>query len=151
MADKYSMAKGTQENGISRYPASPFRIFEDFFNDWALRSFEANRGRWTPAVDILEKDGNLLLRMEMPGLSERDIDIKSEGFVLTVSGERKDLQSEGYTYHKMESASGPFTRSFTLPETVDLESVKANCKNGVLSISISLRPEVRPRTIKVSA
>lgn len=102
-------------------------------------------------MDVLEKDGNLLLQIEIPGLSEKDINIKVEGSVLTVSGERKDLESEGYTYHKMESITGPFTRSFTLPDTANLDSVRANCKNGVLSITVSQKPEVKARTIKVTS
>jgi HSP20 family protein len=150
MADKYNMTKREQETGGSRYPASPFRMFEDFFNDWAWNSIGSDRSRCAPAVDILDKDGSLVLRMELPGLSEKDIDIKVEGSVLTVSGERKNLEAEGFIYHKMESPTGPFTRSFTLPETVDLDSIKANCKNGVLIVTLAQKPEVKPRTIKIS-
>jgi len=78
------------------YPASPFRLFEDFFNDWAFRSLEGRRGEtWTPPVDIVERDGNLLLMVSIPGLNEKDVELKVEGQVLTVKGERKSHEAEG--------------------------------------------------------
>ncbi len=133
------------------YPVSPFRVFEDFFNDWAFRSMEGRRGEtWTPAVDVMEKDGNLHLMVALPGLSEKDIELKIEGQVLTIKGERKSLEQEGYTYHQQESYSGSFSRSFTLPESTDLENIKAEYKNGILNILVPQKPEVKPRTIKVN-
>lgn len=140
------------ENKVGRnYPASPFRMFEDFFNDWAVRSMDNRRSEgWVPAVDVLEKDGNLILMASLPGLSEKEIELKVEGQVLSIHGERKSLESEGYTYHQTESRSGAFNRSFTLPETTDLENIKADYKNGVLTITVPQKPEVKPRTIKVN-
>jgi HSP20 family protein len=133
------------------YPASPFRVFEDFFNDWAVRSMENRRSEgWVPAVDVLEKDGNLILMASLPGLSEKEIELKIEGQVLTIRGERKSLDQEGYTYHQAESRTGAFNRSFTLPETTALDNIKADFKNGVLAITVPQKPEVKPRTIKVS-
>ena len=133
------------------YPASPFRLFEDFFNDWAFRSMEGRRGDgWTPAVDVLERDGNLHLMIALPGLSEKDIELKIEGQVLTVEGERKSKESEGYTYHQQESYCGTFSRSFTLPDTTDLDSIKADYRNGILDILVPQKSEVKPRTIKVN-
>jgi len=133
------------------YPASPFRLFEDFFNDWAFRSIESRRGQgWTPAVDILEKDGNVHLMVALPGLDEKDIELKVEGQVLTIKGERKIQESDGYTFHQQESSFGPFSRAFTLPDTTDLNSIKADYKNGILTILVPQKPEVKPRTIKVN-
>ena len=135
------------------YPASPFRLFEDFFNDWAFRSVEGRRAAdtWTPAVDVVEKEGNLHLMAALPGLNEKDIELKIEGQVLTIKGERKSRESEGYTYHQQESHCGTFSRTFTLPDSTDLENIKAEYKNGVLNIAIPHKPEIKPRTIKVSA
>jgi HSP20 family protein len=133
------------------YPASPFRMFEDFFNDWAVRSIENRKSEgWVPAVDILEKDGNLNLMVFLPGLIEKEIELKIEGQVLTIRGERKSLEHEGFTYHQSESRIGAFSRSFNLPDTTDLDKVKADYKNGILSITVPQKPEVKPRTIKVS-
>ncbi len=137
-----------KSSGKLGYPASQFRLFEDFFNDWATRTWRDAEG-WTPPVDILEKDGNILLMLSLPGMSERDVDLKIEGQVLTVKGERKS--QEGYGYHQTESFYGTFSRSFTLPDSVDLSSIKADYKNGILTITVPQKPEVRPRTIKISA
>ena len=139
------------ERTSRNYPASPFRLFEDFFNDWALRSMETRRAEtWEPPVDIAEKDGNLLLMASLPGINEKDIDLKIEGQVLTIKGEKKSKEQEGYAYHQQESRSGAFSRSFTLPDTIDLENIKADYKNGILIIAIPQKPEVKPRTIKVN-
>ena len=134
------------------YPASPFRLFEDFFNDWAFRSVEGRRAAdtWTPAVDVVEKEGNLHLMAALPGLNEKDIELKIEGQVLTIKGERKSQESEGYAYHQQESYYGAFSRSFTLPDSTDLDSIKADYKNGILSILVPQKPEVKARTIKVN-
>jgi HSP20 family protein len=133
------------------FPTSPFRLFEDFFNDWAVRSLEGRHGEsWTPAVDVVEKDGNLHLMASLPGMSEREIELKIEGQVLTIKGERKSRESEGYSYHQQESYYGPFSRAFTLPDSTDLENTKADYKNGILDVMIPQKPEVKPRTIKVN-
>jgi len=133
------------------YPTSPFRLFEDFFNDWAFKSLEDRHTEgWTPHTDIAEKDGNLQLMVSLPGMDEKEIDIKMEGQVLTVQGERKSPESEGFTYHRRESHYGSFSRSFTLPDSADLGNIKADYKNGILAVTIPQKPEVKPRTIKVN-
>jgi len=105
-----------------------------------------------PAVDILEKDGTLLLRAELPGVNEKEIDLKLEGNLLTLRGEKKIEKSEDNdNYHRIESYQGSFSRSFKLPETVDRDKIKAECKNGVLTVTIPQKPEVKPRDIPVSA
>jgi HSP20 family protein len=133
------------------YPASPFRLFEDFFNDWATRSIEGRRSEgWTPAVDIMEKDGNLLLMISLPGLNEKEIELKIEGQVLTVKGERKSQESDGYTYHRTESFYGSFSRSFTLPDSTDMQNIRADYRNGILTVTVPPKAEVKPRSIKVN-
>lgn len=152
MAPRITRSESGDKHTAS-YPASPFRLFEDFFNDWAVRSLEGRRGEregWTPAVDIVEKDGNLHLMLSLPGLNEKDIDLKVEGQVLTVKGERKSQESEGFTYHQQESYYGPFSRAFTLPDSTDLDNIKADYRNGILTIVVPQKPEVKPRTIKVN-
>jgi HSP20 family protein len=129
------------------------RLFEDFFNDFpvAMWGEQNQRENWTPAVDILEKDGNLILRAELPGISEKQIDVKLEGNTLTLKGERKmDKEENKNNYHRVESFYGSFTRSFRLPETVDVEKISADYKNGILTVTIPQKPEVRPREIPVS-
>ena len=131
------------------YPASPFRLFEDFFNDWAIRSIDDRRSEtWAPPVDVIEKDGSLILMASLPGMTEKDIELKVEGQVLTIKGERK--YEEGYIYHQQESRCGAFSRSFKLPDSANLDSVKAEYKNGILIVSVPQKPEAKPRTIKVN-
>jgi HSP20 family protein len=128
------------------------RLLEEFFNDFPLASYMSEpKDNWLPAVDILEKDGNLILRAELPGMSEKQIDVKLEGNTLTLKGERKmDNEDKKNNYHRVESFYGAFTRSFRLPDTVDLEKISADYKNGVLTVTIPQKPEVKPREITVS-
>jgi HSP20 family protein len=126
-------------------------LFDEFFNDRSFRSLQETARTWTPAVDILEKDGNLILRAELPGINEKEIDLKLEGNVLTLRGERKlEDEQESNNYHRIERFYGAFSRSFTLPETVDRDQIKADYKSGVLTVTIPQRPEVKPREIPVS-
>jgi HSP20 family protein len=123
---------------------------DEFFGDPFFSSVARSNDRWLPAVDILEKDGNLILRAEVAGVEEKDIDLKLEGNVLTLKGEKKQEHKEDHNnYHRMESFYGLFTRSFTLPETADRDQIKADFKNGILTVTIPQKPEVRPREIPV--
>jgi len=127
-------------------------LFEDFFNGLPFTSYSSEQNEsWVPAVDILEKEGNLILRAELPGMTEKQIELKLEGNTLIIKGERKmDKEDKKNNYHRVESYYGSFTRSFRLPETVDLDKISADYKNGVLTVTIPQRPEVRPREIPVS-
>lgn len=144
-----------------RRSASPARfladrpgLFESIFDDFPFaRSFVLDReSAAVPAVDILEKNGNLILRAELPGISEKDIELKLDGSVLTLKGERRlEDESKREDYHRIESFHGAFSRSFTLPETVEREKIKADFKNGVLTVTIPQKPELKPREIPVTA
>ena len=102
-------------------------------------------------MDIMEKDGNLIFRAELPGLQEKDIELKLEGNILTLKGERKmENENEKGTYHRVESFYGSFTRSFRLPDSIDAEKIHADYKNGVLTVTVPQKPEVQPREIPVS-
>jgi len=106
---------------------------------------------WMPAVDIFQtNDHELVLKAELPDMSREDIDITVENFVLTIKGEKKvpaDVKEE--QYHHVERRYGTFSRSFSLPQTVDSNRVVAEYKNGVLTVRLPLREEAKPRTIKV--
>jgi len=129
------------------------RLFEEFFNDFPLtNSFQDARENWNPAVDILEKDGNLVLRAELPGMTEKEIELKLEGNTLTLKGERKmEAEDKKNSYHRVESFYGSFLRTFRLPDTVDMDKISADYKNGVLTVTLPQKPEVRPREIPVSS
>jgi HSP20 family protein len=104
-----------------------------------------------PPVDIFQAgDQEIVLKAELPAMSRDDINISIENFVLTVSGEKKasaDVKEE--QYHHVERRYGSFSRSFSLPQTVDPNRVSAEYKDGVLTVRIPLREEAKPRTIKV--
>ena len=108
-------------------------------------------GTFTPPVDIFQTgEHELVLRAELPDMSRDDIDINIENFVLTIKGEKKtspDIKDE--QYHHVERRYGSFSRSFSLPQTVDPNKVSAEYKNGVLTVKLPLREEAKPRSIKV--
>jgi HSP20 family protein len=104
---------------------------------------------WTPPVDILETENELLLRMDVPEINLKDVEIRLENDTLTVKGERKFEQPQGKGYHRIERSYGTFARSFTLPNTVDNEKVRADYRNGVLTITLPKKEVAKPRTIRV--
>ena len=140
----------SQPNGTLNQLPGFSRLFEDLFNTYPFQptSFDRSEG-WTPPADIFERDDNLVIRVEVPGVSEKDIDVKLEGNVLTLKGERKRETDDHSKYYLTENSYGTFSRSITLPETADSEHIKADYKNGVLTIMISQRPEAKPRSIPV--
>jgi HSP20 family protein len=135
-----------------RRSETPARLFEEFFNDFPFGdSWLESREGWTPSVDILEKEGNLILRAELPGMNDKDIDLKIEGNTLTIKGERKmENEDRKSNYHRVERCYGSFSRSFRIPDTVDYEKINAEYKNGVLTVTLPQKPEVKPREIPVS-
>jgi HSP20 family protein len=108
-------------------------------------------GAWTPPVDIYESASReIILKAELPGLKREDIDLTVESNTLTVRGERRrDPEVTEQQYHRVERAYGAFSRSFTLPNTVDPQRVKAEYRDGLLTITLPLRDEARPRQIQV--
>jgi HSP20 family protein len=105
---------------------------------------------WTPAVDIYEDDEGVTLRFELAGVEPKDVDIRFENGVLTLRGERKlDREEKRENYHRVERSYGTFTRSFTLPGTVDAEKIRAESKNGVLTVALPKKAEAKPRAIQV--
>jgi HSP20 family protein len=109
------------------------------------------RGAWIPPVDIYESDNHeLVLKAELPDVSRDDIALKVENNTLTISGQRKmDTEVKEEQYHRIERTYGSFSRSFTLPPTVDTGAIAAEYKNGVLSVRLPLREEAKPKQIQV--
>lgn len=109
------------------------------------------RGDWIPPVDIYENEqGEIVIKAELPGLSKGDIDLRVENNTLTIRGERK-RQSEvkDEQYHRVERVYGSFSRSFSLPGSVDAAKVSADYRDGVLSVVLPIREEAKPRQIQV--
>lgn len=120
----------------------------DPFRDFGFGSGAAT---WVPPVDIYQNgDHELVLKAEVPDMSREDIDITVENDVLTIKGEKKlsgEVKEE--RFHHVERRYGAFTRSFSLPRTVDASKVSAEYRNGVLTVTLPLREEAKPRQIKV--
>ncbi|HYB53797.1 MAG TPA: Hsp20/alpha crystallin family protein [Thermoanaerobaculia bacterium] len=116
------------------------------------RDEEMSLGSWLPPVDIAEDKDKITLTAELPGFQENQIEIQMEGGVLTLRGERKfEEEKEGRSFHRVERSYGHFVRSFTLPNNVDREAIRAHFANGLLQIELPKREEAKPRQIKISA
>ena len=108
-------------------------------------------GSFVPPVDVYEDEQGIRLKMEVPGIEEKDIDIRLENNLLTVRGQRKlEKETKEENYHRIERSYGSFTRSFTLPNTVNPEEVKAGYSKGVLSSSLGKKADARPKQSKVN-
>ena len=106
---------------------------------------------FVPAVDIYEDPKKVVLKLEVPGMEEKDLDIRVENNTLTVKGERKfEKEEKEENFHRIERRYGTFYRSFTLPTTVDSEHVNASYKAGILKLELAKKPEAQPRQIKVN-
>lgn len=106
---------------------------------------------FVPAVDIYEDPKKVVLKLEVPGMEEKDLDIRVENNTLTVKGERKfDKDEKEENFHRIERRYGTFYRSFTLPSTVDTENVNAVYNAGILKLELNKKPEAQPKQIKVN-
>jgi HSP20 family protein len=106
---------------------------------------------FAPPVDIYEDEHTIAVKMEVPGIDEKDIDVRIEGNTLTVHGERKiEKEEKEENFRRIERQYGSFTRSFTLPSSVDVGQVSANYDKGVLKISLAKKAEAKPKQIKVN-
>ena len=125
------------------------RLFEDnFIRD---RSGHADLATWAPPVDIYETENELVVKADLPDLQEKDIDVRVENNTLTIRGERKfekDINEDNYL--RVERAYGPFTRSFSLPNTVNSEGIRADYRSGVLTLHMAKLEESKPKQIKIS-
>ncbi|MFY9904008.1 MAG: Hsp20/alpha crystallin family protein [Terriglobales bacterium] len=106
---------------------------------------------FAPPVDVYEDEHNVTLKIEVPGIDEKDIDVRIENNTLTVHGERKfEKEEKEENYRRVERQYGSFTRTFTLPNTVDQESVHADYDKGVLKVTLAKKAEAKPKQIKVN-
>jgi HSP20 family protein len=125
------------------------RLFDEQYSGSREESLTA--GAFVPPVDIYEDEHSVQLKLEVPGIDEKDLDIKVENNTLVVSGERKlEKEEKEENFHRVERRYGSFTRSFTLPNTVSTEDVQADYEHGVLKIRLAKRAEAKPKQIKVN-
>jgi HSP20 family protein len=129
------------------------RLFNTFFEPGQGTGAGQNGvRRWIPAMDLVETGEDFVLRADLPGLGENDVNIELEDNVLTISGERKSEHEERKEgYYRVERASGSFSRSLTLPEGVDPDRVRASFDKGVLEVRIPKPEQRKPRKVTISA
>ena len=139
---------------------APFREFSTL-QDRMNRLFRETQGNtqdesltsssFAPAVDVYEDEHNVTLKIEVPGIDEKDIDVRIENNTLTVHGERKiEKEEKEENYRRVERQYGSFTRTFNLPPTVDAEKVQADYDKGVLQITLPKKAEAKPKQVKVN-
>src|SRR5258708_891007 len=125
------------------------RLFRDSYTDG--RDEALTTSTFAPPVDVYEDEHNITLKIEVPGIDEKDIDVQIENNTLTVNGERKfEKEEKEENYRRVERQYGSFTRSFTLPSTVDPEHVQAHYDKGIPKIQLAKKAEAKPKQIKVN-
>jgi HSP20 family protein len=151
--------KKTERSLATRQP----REMEDWTQRWedvferpflpSMRRFFGNMGgEWTPNIDVVEKENEYLIKAELPGVKEDDVEVSLTGDMLTISGEKEEeAEEEKKGYYYAESSYGSFSRSLTIPSNVDPDSIEANFNNGVLEVSLPKTAEAKPRKVRVAA
>ncbi|MCS7025378.1 MAG: Hsp20/alpha crystallin family protein [Bryobacteraceae bacterium] len=128
---------------------SEFRLLQDSLGR-LLEDFHRESRPWSPAVDILETDNELILKADVPDMDMKDIQVEIENGTLALKGSRKfESENKKYGYHRIERSYGSFARYFSLPDTVDPDKVAAEYHNGVLTITLPKKEVAKPRTVKV--
>jgi HSP20 family protein len=144
-----TVTRWDQSRSLTPLQEQVMRLFED--NSTRDRSGHADLATWAPPVDIYETENDLVIKADLPDLEHKDIDVRVENNSLTIRGERKfekDVNEDNYL--RIERAYGPFTRSFSLPNTVSSENIRAEYRNGVLTLHMAKREESKPKQIKIS-
>src|SRR6266481_6774593 len=141
------------------YPYRELNTLQERVNRLFHESYSSSEGRdeslatsnFAPAVDVYEDEHSVTLKIEVPGIDEKDIDVRIENRTLTVHGERKfEKEEKEENYRRVERQYGSFSRTFTLPNTVDTENVSADYEKGVLKIKLTKKAEAKPKQIKVN-
>lgn len=130
-----------QQWGLSRRGSDPFRAFDEMFNrmfdDWLSPRMAGEARGGAPAVDVIDKDNAIVVRADLPGLTEKDIQVSVENGMLTVRGSRQEeREAKEEDYYRLERWSGSFSRTLPLPTGIDPDKIKATFKNGVLEIHV---------------
>lgn len=144
-----------QMNGITRWdPFGNFSALQEHVN----RLFDGRLSQngdtstlsaWAPAVDVYETGNELVIKADLPGATEKDLDVRIENNVLTIDGERKSEKEIKENYLRMERSYGSFHRTFSLPNTVDTQAIRAEYSEGVLTVTLPKRAESKPKQVKI--
>ena len=127
------------------------RLFRESYGPEG-RDESLTTSQFAPPVDVYEDEHNVVLKVEVPGIDEKDIDVRVENNVLTIRGERPFEQKvERENYHRLERSYGTFSRSFALPTTIDADKIHAEYRDGVLNLTLPKSEKAKPKRIQISA
>jgi HSP20 family protein len=127
------------------------RLFDDAGRGWRSEEPAATTS-WSPSVDIFETEGEIVVKAELPGMDRKDIALHLENNVLSLRGERRFVkETKEENYHRIERSYGNFSRSFSIPATVDEEKIRADYKDGVLKIILPKKEQAKPKQIKIAS
>jgi HSP20 family protein len=143
------MALITRFNPVNDLRRLEARLFEPFFRMPYFQE-ESASATWNPPVDVIEEKDRIFVKVEVPGIEEKDLKVVFEDGMLTISGERQFEQKDDRNYHRIERAYGSFIRSFTLPRTVDGAQIAASYRSGVLEVVIPKREDSKPKQIQIN-
>jgi HSP20 family protein len=147
--------KGMAVVKSAKEPRGVGQYFEDVFGRPFLPASLANWGLeeriWAPSIDVVEKDDKFIVKAELPGVDEEDINVTIAGNTLKIEGEKESESEENEEgYHYSETSYGSFARTITIPDSVDVSKIEASCTKGVLEITLPKMAEVKPKKISVS-
>ena len=126
------------------------RLFDSAGRNWGTEEPAATT-TWSPAVDIFETEGEIVVKAELPGMERKDITLNLENNVLTLRGERRfEKETKDDNYHRIERSYGGFSRAFSIPATVDEEKIGAEYKDGVLKIVLPKKEQAKPKQIRIA-
>ncbi|HEV8141476.1 MAG TPA: Hsp20/alpha crystallin family protein [Methylomirabilota bacterium] len=142
--------------GLARRGTEPFRGFDDLvsrmFDDWMSPRGAGEARGWSPAVDMIDKKDEIVLRADLPGLEQKDIHVSVDNGMLTIRGNRQqEHEAKEEDYYCCERWAGSFTRTMTLPSGIDPDKVKATFKNGVLEVHVPKSPKAMAKSIDIQA
>jgi len=125
------------------------RLFKEAFTPF-FGEGEPSTRTWAPPVDIYENENDIVLKAELPGIDPKDVEVRVEDNTLYLKGERKfEKEVKDESYHRIERSYGSFARSFSLPNSINAEKVKAEFKDGLLTLTLPKREEAKPKTIRI--
>ena len=127
------------------------RLFEDAGRGIRRSEEPASTTIWSPSVDIYETEGEIVVQAELPGMDRKDISLHLENNVLTIRGDRQfKKETKEDNYHRIERSYGAFSRSFSIPTTVDEDKIRADYKDGVLNIALPKKEQAKPKQIQIA-
>ncbi len=140
----------TRHNPMNDFRTLQARFLEPFFGRFEFADDTLKSGTWAPPVDLAEDADKIVVKIEVPGVEEKDFKVSFEDGLLTVSGERQFERKDDRNYHRIERTYGSFVRSFSLPRSVDPDKISATYTNGVLELEIPKREDARSRHIQIN-